>query len=28
VIRLIADENLNNNIVRGVHLRQPDIDLV
>jgi hypothetical protein len=28
VIRLLADENLNNNIVRGVRLRQPDIDLV
>jgi predicted nuclease of predicted toxin-antitoxin system len=28
VIRLLADENLNNNIVRGVRLRQPNIDLV
>ena len=28
MIRLLADENLNNNIVRGVRLRQPDIDLV
>jgi hypothetical protein len=28
VIRLLADENFNNNIVRGVHLRDPDIDLV
>jgi predicted nuclease of predicted toxin-antitoxin system len=28
VIRLLADENLNNNIVRGVRLRQPDIDWV
>jgi len=27
VIRLIADENLDNNTVRGVRLRQPDIDL-
>jgi hypothetical protein len=25
---LLADENLNNNIVRGVRLRDPDIDLV
>jgi len=28
VIRLLADENFNNNIVRGVRLRDPDIDLV
>jgi hypothetical protein len=28
VIRLLADENFNNNIVRGVRLREPDIDLV
>ena len=28
MIRLLADENLNNNIVRGVRLRDPDIDLV
>ncbi|WP_200233194.1 DUF5615 family PIN-like protein [Thiohalocapsa halophila] len=27
MIRLLADENLNNNIVRGLRLRQPDIDL-
>ncbi|MBK1629348.1 hypothetical protein CKO31_01085 [Thiohalocapsa halophila] len=26
-MRLLADENLNNNIVRGLRLRQPDIDL-
>lgn len=28
MIRLLADENFNNNIVRGVRLRDPDIDLV
>lgn len=28
MIRLLADENFNNNIVRGVRLRMPDIDLV
>jgi hypothetical protein len=28
VIRLLADENFNNNIVRGVRLREPNIDLV
>lgn len=28
MIRLLADENLNNNIFRGVRLRQPDIELV
>jgi hypothetical protein len=28
VIRLLADENFNNNIVRGVRLRNPRIDLV
>jgi len=28
VIRLLADENFNNNIVRGVRLRNSDIDLV
>ena len=28
MIRLLADENFNNNIVRGVRLRSPDIDLV
>jgi hypothetical protein len=28
VIGLLADENFNNNIVRGVRLRDPDIDLV
>jgi hypothetical protein len=28
VIRLLADENFNNNIVRGVRLRDPNIDLV
>jgi hypothetical protein len=28
VIRLLSDENFNNNIVRGVRLRLPDIDLV
>jgi len=26
VIRLLADENFNNNIVRGVRLQDPDID--
>jgi predicted nuclease of predicted toxin-antitoxin system len=28
VIRLLADENVKNNIVRGVRLRNPRIDLV
>ena len=28
MIRLLADENFNNNIVRGVRLRDPNIDLV
>jgi hypothetical protein len=28
VILLLADENFNNNIVRGLHRRKPDIDLV
>jgi predicted nuclease of predicted toxin-antitoxin system len=28
VIRLLADENFNNNIVRGVKLREPGVDLV
>jgi predicted nuclease of predicted toxin-antitoxin system len=28
VIRLLADENFNNNIVRGVRLRESGIDLV
>jgi hypothetical protein len=28
VIRLLADENFNNNIVRGVRLRDPGIDFV
>jgi len=28
MIRLLADENFNNNIVRGVRLRDPGIDLV
>lgn len=28
MIRLLADENFNNNIVRGVRLREPGIDLV
>jgi hypothetical protein len=28
MIRLLADENLNNNIVRGIRLRSPDIDLL
>jgi hypothetical protein len=28
VIRLLADENFNNNIVRGVRLRDPYIDVV
>jgi len=28
VIRLLADENFNNNIVRGIRLRDPNIDLV
>ena len=28
MIRLLADENFNNNIVRGVRLRQPGIDLI
>jgi hypothetical protein len=28
VIRLAADENLNNNIVRGLLRRRPDLDIV
>jgi len=28
LIRLLADENFNNNIIRGVRLRKPDIDFV
>lgn len=28
MIRLLADENFNNNIVRGVRFRQPGLDLV
>jgi hypothetical protein len=28
MIRLLADENLHNNIIRGLRLREPDIDLV
>jgi hypothetical protein len=28
VIRLLADENFNNNIVRAVRLREPGIDLL
>jgi hypothetical protein len=28
VIRLLADENFNNNTVRGVRLRDPGIDLI
>ena len=28
MIRLLADENFNNNIVRGARLQDPDIDLV
>ncbi|WP_462322970.1 DUF5615 family PIN-like protein [Halochromatium sp.] len=28
MIRLLADENFNNNIVRGVRLRDPEIDVV
>lgn len=28
MIRLLADENFNNNIVRGVRLRDPGIDFV
>lgn len=28
MIRLLADENFNNNIIRGVRLREPGIDLV
>ena len=28
MIRLLADENFNNNIVRGTRLREPSIDLV
>ena len=28
MLRLLADENFNGDIVRGVLLRQPDVDLV
>jgi predicted nuclease of predicted toxin-antitoxin system len=28
MIRLAADENLNNDIIRGVLRRQPDLDIV
>ena len=28
MLRLVADENLNNDIIRGLLRRQPDIDLV
>lgn len=28
MLRLAADENLNNNIVRGLFRRKPDVDLV
>lgn len=28
MIRLLADENFNNNIVRGIRLREPRIDMV
>ena len=28
MIRLLADENFNNNIVRAVHLRAADVDIV
>ena len=28
MIRLLADENFNNNIVRGVRLRDPGLDLI
>ncbi|NEV64684.1 DUF5615 family PIN-like protein [Thiorhodococcus minor] len=28
MIRLLADENFNNNVVRGVRLRDPEIDVV
>jgi hypothetical protein len=28
MLRLLADENFNGDIVRGLSLRQPDIDLV
>jgi predicted nuclease of predicted toxin-antitoxin system len=28
MLRLLADENLNNNIIRAVRLREPAIDIV
>ena len=28
MIRLLADENFNNNIVRAVRMRAPDVDIV
>lgn len=28
MIRLLADENFNNNIVRAVRIRAPDVDIV
>jgi hypothetical protein len=28
MLRLVADENFNNNIVRGLLRRQPDLDIV
>jgi predicted nuclease of predicted toxin-antitoxin system len=28
VIRFLADENFNNHIIRGIQLRQTDIDIV
>lgn len=28
MIRLVADENFNNNIIRGLLLRKPDVDIV
>jgi hypothetical protein len=28
MIRLAADENLNNNIVRGLLRRKPDLDII
>lgn len=28
MLRLLADENLNNAILRGLRLRMPDVDIV
>ncbi len=28
MLRLLADENFNNNILRGLRLRKPDVDVV